>query len=164
VLVVLVVLVDAGVDQDELGQSEQQLAPPLDRVVSDMRTVSVARSALGSWWLSSVGGVDRLGGWGGHEDHGALGEVAAVGATYQSSWTSASTAPTRRITESSLGNTPTTLVRRLTSLLTRSSGLVDQISKGGSNGWAWSPMTLSPAGRRRVSAEVHDDCRSPIAA
>src|SRR3954449_8854040 len=40
---------------------------------------------------------------------------------------SASTAPTRRITAASLGKIPTTRARRLISLLTRSSGLVDQI-------------------------------------
>ena len=36
-------------------------------------------------------------------------------------------APTRRSTAGSLGKIPTTLVRRLISLLTRSRGLVDQI-------------------------------------
>src|SRR6188472_1933721 len=40
---------------------------------------------------------------------------------------SARTAPTRRITAASLGKMPTTRARRLISLLTRSSGLVDQI-------------------------------------
>src|SRR3712207_7004385 len=40
---------------------------------------------------------------------------------------SASTAPTRRRTAGSLGKMPTTRARRLISLLTRSSGLVDQI-------------------------------------
>ena len=40
---------------------------------------------------------------------------------------SASTAPTRRITAASLGEMPTTRARRLISLFTRSSGLVDQI-------------------------------------
>ena len=37
------------------------------------------------------------------------------------------TAPTRRMTEASLGKMPTTRARRLISLLSRSSGLVDQI-------------------------------------
>ena len=59
--------------------------------------------------------------------HGALGEVAAVGATCHSSWASTRTAPARRSRASGLGKTPTTSVRRLTSLLSRSSGLVDQI-------------------------------------
>src|SRR4051794_12399937 len=40
---------------------------------------------------------------------------------------SASTAPTRRITAASLGKIPTTRALRLISLLTRSSGLVDQV-------------------------------------
>src|SRR3954452_2160254 len=40
---------------------------------------------------------------------------------------SASTAPTRRITAASLGKIPTTRARRLISLLTRASGLVEQI-------------------------------------
>src|SRR3954453_21258634 len=40
---------------------------------------------------------------------------------------SASTAPTRRITAASLGKMPTTRALRLISLLTRSSGLVDQV-------------------------------------
>lgn len=44
-----------------------------------------------------------------------------------SSCKSASTAPTRRITAASLGKIPTTRARRLISLFTRSSGLVDQI-------------------------------------
>src|SRR3954451_4395298 len=40
---------------------------------------------------------------------------------------SARTAPTRRMTAASLGKIPTTRARRLISLLTRSSGLVDQV-------------------------------------
>src|SRR3546814_2338475 len=45
----------------------------------------------------------------------------------QSSCWSRSTAPTRRMTEASSGKIPTTLERRLISLLIRSSGFVDAI-------------------------------------
>jgi hypothetical protein len=47
--------------------------------------------------------------------------------TCHSSWISASTAPARRSSAAGLGKTPTTSVRRLISLLTRSRPLVPQI-------------------------------------
>ena len=47
--------------------------------------------------------------------------------TCHSSWASTRTAPASLSSAAGLGKTPTTSVRRLTSLLSRSSGLVDQI-------------------------------------
>ena len=47
--------------------------------------------------------------------------------TCHSSWVSTSTDPARRSSAAGLGKTPTTSVRRLISLFTRSSGFVDQI-------------------------------------
>ena len=44
-----------------------------------------------------------------------------------SSWASTRTAPASRSSAAGLGNTPTTSVRRFTSLFNRSNGLVDQI-------------------------------------
>ena len=91
------------------------------------------------WWSSRVIlGVSRRVDGGdvqyrgrGEQRHGAFGEVAAVAACH-SSWMSARTAPTRRMTAASLGKIPTTRARRLISLLSRSSGLSTRSSASGS--------------------------------
>jgi hypothetical protein len=62
----------------------------------------------------------------GEQGHRLFGEVAAVVGD-PLWWVSIKTAPTSLITAAALGKIPTTRLRRLISLLRRSSGLVDQI-------------------------------------
>ena len=71
-----------------------------------------------------------------------------------SSWTSARMAPTSRMTEASLGKIPTTRARRLTSLLSRSSGLVDQTFVQWARGKAAKARTSIRAHTRRLTPRI----------